>query len=301
MKFRRLFLAVLFIFPVICPAASKEMLELQREVAQIQDNLRVLQSSFDTKVGTLTAQVQQALDAANRMNTSLAGLQGVIQEQLRQQGKEVVGPVANVGTKIDEMSTSLQQVQNSMADVTARMGKLEQQLMDLSNAVRTMQTPVAPPPGSGQGAAPGGAPLGPTSAAVPPGEVLYQNAYRDKLGGKNDLALQGFNEYLKYYPETSLAPAAQFWIGDIYFQQGDNENALKAFDLVLEKYPANNKTPDALYMKGRTLVKLDKRNAAAKEFRELIQRYSGSDAATKARAQLKQMGLSAPSSASRRR
>src|SRR5205807_10451891 len=120
MKFRRLFLAVLFIFPVICPAASKEMLELQREVAQIQDNLRVLQSSFDTKVGTLSAQVQQALDAANRMNTSLAGLQGVIQEQLRQQGKEVVGPVANVGTKIDEMSSSLQQVQNSMADVTAR-------------------------------------------------------------------------------------------------------------------------------------------------------------------------------------
>jgi len=154
MKFRRLFLAVLFIFPAICPAASKEMLELQREVAQIQDNLRVLQSSFDTKVGTLSAQVQQALDAANRMNTSLAGLQGVIQEQLRQQGKEVVGPVANVGTKIDEMSSSLQQVQNSMADVTARMGKLEQQLMDLSNAVRTMQTPVAPPPGAGQGAAP---------------------------------------------------------------------------------------------------------------------------------------------------
>ena len=48
-------------------------------------------------------------------------------------------------------------------------------------------------------------------------------------------------------------------------------------------------------------MKLDRRNAAAKEFQDLIRRYSGSDAATKARAQLKQMGLSASSPSSRRR
>jgi hypothetical protein len=53
-----------------------------------------------------------------------------------------------VGTKIEEMSTAFQQVQNSMADVTTRLGKLEQQVMDLSNAVRTMNSP-APPPGGG--------------------------------------------------------------------------------------------------------------------------------------------------------
>jgi tol-pal system protein YbgF len=131
--------------------------------------------------------------------------------------------------------------------------------------------------------------------------VLYQNATRDKLGGKNDLALQEFNDYLKYYGEAPLAPAAQFWVGSIQFDHGDFDDALNAFDLVLEKYPANNKTPDALYMKGRTLLKLNRRNDAAKEFRELIRRYPGSDATTKAKAQLKQMGLSAATSASRRR
>ena len=83
--------------------------------------------------------------------------------------------------------------------------------------------------------------------------------------------------------------------------KGTSENALKAFDQVLERYPANNKTPDALLMKGKTLVKLDKRNAGASEFRELIKRYPSSDAAVKARAQLKQMGLSASSSPARRK
>ncbi|HET7749315.1 MAG TPA: tetratricopeptide repeat protein [Terriglobales bacterium] len=298
MKFRRLILAAWIAFPAICSAASKEIVELQRDVAQLQDQVRALQSSFDSKMGTLTAQVQQLADSAGKANTSLATLQGAIQEQLRQQGKEVIAPVANVGTKIDEMATAFQQVQNSMADVTQRLGKLEQQMMDLKNAVSTMQSPAAVPPPGGVAPSQGSAASGPPPIS---GEALYANANRDRLGGKADLALQEFTDYLKYYGEASLAPAAQFWIGNIYFDQGDNENALKAFDMVLEKYHDNNKTPDALYMKGRTLMKLDRRNAAAKEFQDLIRRYSGSDAATKARAQLKQMGLSASPTARRRR
>jgi tol-pal system protein YbgF len=298
MKFRRLILAASFAFPVICSAASKEIVELQRDVAQLQDQVRALQSSFDTKMGTIAAQVQSLADSAGRANNSLATLQGAIQEQLRQQGKEVIAPVASVGSKIDEMATAFQQVQNSMADVTARMGKLEQQVMDLSNAVRTMNT-TAPPPGSTTG---GGNP-GPTTSNVPPisGDMLYQNANRDRLGGKTDIALQEYQEYVKLYGDGPLAPAAQYWVGDLYFGQGDYDNALKAFDQVLERYPANNKTPDALLMKGKTLVKLDKRNAGAGEFRELVKRYPSSDAAVKARAQLKQMGLSASPSPARRK
>jgi tol-pal system protein YbgF len=298
MKFRRLILAASFAFPVICSAASKEIVELQRDVAQLQDQVRALQSSFDTKMGTIAAQVQQLADSAGRANNSLGSLQGAIQEQLRQQGKEVIAPVAGMGAKIDEMSTAFQQVQNSMADVTARMGKLEQQVLDLSNAVRTINSP-APPPGSTTG---GGNP-GPTTSNVPPisGDMLYQNANRDRLGGKTDLALQEYQEYVKLYGDGPLAPAAQYWVGDLYFGQSDYNNALKAFDQVLERYPANNKTPDALLMKGKTLVKLDKRNAGASEFRELIKRYPSSDAAVKARAQLKQMGLSASPSPARRK
>jgi tol-pal system protein YbgF len=297
MKLRRLILAVLFVFPVICSAASKEIVELQRDVAQLQDQVRTLQSAFDTKMTALTMTVQQSVDAANKANNAIAGLQGGIQEQMRQLGKEVVGPVANVGTKIDEMATAFQQVQNSMADVTARLGNLEQQMKDLSNAVRTMQTPAAPPPTSGVTGP------GPTAGSAPPsGDMLYTNANRDRLGGKFDLALQEFSEYVKYYPDGTLAPAAQFWIGNIYFTQGDYDNALKAFDLVLEHFPANNsKAPDALYWKGKTLMKLGKRTAAATQFHEVVRKYSGSEAAANARLQLKQMGLSSSTSASRKR
>jgi tol-pal system protein YbgF len=295
MRLRRLIRAVVFVFPVICAAASKEIVELQRDVAQLQDQLRNLQSAFDTKMATLTSQVQQAAVAATRTSTALAGLQGAIQEQLREQGKVVAGPVAGLNAKIDEMSTAFQQVQNGMADVTTRLGNLEQQMKDLSNQVRTINTPAAAPPSGGGATAPG-----PTSSGIPPdGKTLYANADRDRLGGKNDLALEEFQEYLKYYSDGALAPNALFWIGYVHYMQGDYQNAVKEFDQVLAQFSPNTKTPDAYLWKGMTLVKLGQRTAGAKEFHQVINKYPGSDAATKAKAQLRQLGL--PVSAARKR
>ena len=81
------------------------MLELQRDVADLQDQVRKLRSAFDEKTTTLTVLVQQSVDASNKANVAIAGLQGGILEQLRQQGKEVVGPVVGVGAKVDQMTT----------------------------------------------------------------------------------------------------------------------------------------------------------------------------------------------------
>jgi tol-pal system protein YbgF len=297
MKFSRLIPAVVFAFPVLCAAASKEIVELQRDVAQLQDQVRTLQSAFDTKMATLTTQVQQAAESANRTSNALAGLQGAIQEQLREQGKQVVGPVAGLNSKIDEMTNSFQQVQNGMADVTSRLGGLEQLMKDLSNQVRTINTPAAAPP-SGGGASPS-----PGVSSVPPvdGKTLYANADRDRLGAKNDLALQEYQQYVKYFGDGPFAPNAQFWIGYIYYTQGDFDDALKAFDEVLVRFSPNSKTPDAYLWKGTTLVKLGHRTEGAKEFRQLIKLYPGSDASTKARAQLKQLGLPVSSSQARKR
>ena len=67
--------------------------------------------------------------------------------------------------------------------------------------------------------------------------------------------MQGFQEYLRYYNNTELAPNAQFYIGQIHYDKTDFAPAVQAFDTVLEKYPENNKTADATYMKGMALLK----------------------------------------------
>src|SRR5215467_8211558 len=83
MKLRRLIAAVVFAFPVVCLAASKEIVELQRDVAQLQDQVTRLQTSFNEKMATVQLLVQQAADSAGKASNSVAGLQGAIQEQLR--------------------------------------------------------------------------------------------------------------------------------------------------------------------------------------------------------------------------
>jgi len=288
MTFWRLVPALL-IFPSLALPASKEMVELQRDVALLQEQVRTLQRSQDEKLSGLTVLVQQAVDAANKANTAVALLQGGMQQTLKDQQKSVVEPVVGVGTKIDQMASDFQALRESVADISSQVGKLQQQMIDIGNAVRTMQTPAVAPPPLG-GAAPGAS--GMAGGAPPvPAETLYQNANRDRSGGNDDLALQEFSDYLKYYGSTDLAPNAQFYVAELHLKQNNLDDALREFDMVLEKYPDNNKTPDALYMKGVTLVKMGKRTQGKQEFCELVKRFPANDLSGKARTQVRNLGL----------
>ncbi len=292
-----LFLLALSVFTFAASAQKKEIVELQRDVALLQDQVRTLQRSFDEKLSALTVLAQQTLDTANKANTSVAVLQNGVSATLREQEKAVMVPVAGVGVRVEQMTTEFTALKESIADLTSRTGKIQQQILDLSNAVKTMQA-LPPPPTGGSG--PSAALPGPTGAPAISAEALYQNALRDKTGGKLDLALQEFTEYLKLYSNTDVAPNAQFYVGEIHYNQNQLDAALKEFDLVLEKFPQNNKTADAIYMKGQTLVKMGKKTQGAQEFRELIRRFPNSDLAAKARSQLKLLGLSASSTGRRR-
>lgn len=286
MIFRRL-MPLFLLIPAIAPAISKEMQELMRDVALLQQQVKDLQQSQDTKFAALTVMVQQTLDSATKANTAVAvlesGIRGTLQEQLRGAVSASVG----VGSKVDGMGSDVQALRASMEDITSRLGRLQAQLADLTKAVQTMAVPAPPPP----------APAGTTTQAggpppnIPPATILYDNANRDARGNKMDLALQEFQDYLKYYGNMDYAPNAQYNIGIIHYTLNNLEAALSDFDAVLEKYPDNNKTPDAMLMKGKTLVKMGRPTQGAAEFRDLIKRFKGSDQATQAMAQLKALGL----------
>ena len=290
---QRSFVLIILALPLAF-GQKREIVELQRDVATLQDQVRTLQRSFDEKMGQVTTLVQSSVDSANNVGKAVAVLEARVNDRQQALAKEVSVPVASVGAKVDQMSTEFQGVRESMTDLLSRMSKLEQKIVDLNNAVRTIQAPALPPPGTSSSTTPSGAP--PMAA-----DILYDHAYRDKMGGKPDLALQGFRSYLQYYAETDRAPAAQFWIGQIYYDQADYDNALKNFDVVLEKYPENEKTADAMYMKGQIFFKQNKRNLAAEEFRNVYGQFPKSEAGVKACATLKGLGLTCSAPAIKRR
>ena len=276
--------------------ASKEIVELQRDVAMLQDQVRNVQKSLDEKVTSMQTLVQQTLDSVNKTNVAVALMEKSFGDAMRQQQQQVSAPVLTVTQKLDQMSEDFRAVRESVLDMNTRMGKLDAKMADLSNLINTIKAPPPPPPGATSlSGAPGTPETQPAQAAGPPpgmqAEVLYTNAVRDQTTGKYDLAMQEFNDYLKYFSNTQFASNAQFYIGDIYYKRQDYANALQAFDNVLERFPDGNKTADAHYMKGQTLMAMGRNDSAAREFRDVYTSYPDTDLAAKAKARLKDLGL----------
>jgi tol-pal system protein YbgF len=273
--------------------ADKDIIQLQRDVVLLEEQIRQLQRNLDEKMASLTTLMQQSIDSSNKGNATLASLETGIRERMAEQQKNLVAPVATMTSKLDQMSGEFQGLRESVADLTERMNKMQAQIVDLGNSVRTLQSPPAPPPPGSIG--------GPGSASgtqSPPSGLsarqLYDTAVKDRSAGNHDLALHGFEEYLKYFANTELAPSAQFNIGQIYYDKADFTNAIRAFDAVLERFQENSRTPDAMYMKGMSLLRADQRTDAGKEFLALIQKYPNAEITAKARQQRKALGLNSP-------
>jgi len=292
MRFRGIFTAFLLLVPAASFAANKEMQELQRDVALMQEDIRQLQRSFDQQVSALRTLSQQTLDSVNRSSTSMSILERTINDQIKSQLSNGFAPVAGLGTKVDQVSGQVQTLADAIQALNSSMQQLHTQLNDLKNVVSAMQSPAAAPPTATDTSglttpAPGGAP-------PVPAEVLYQNAIRDKDGGKPDLALAEFRDFIKYYPNSDLAANCQFYIGTIHYGRNEFEDAVKDFDEVLERYPKGSKTAEAFYYKGISLVKMGRSRDARKEFTAVIQQYPRTEAADKARAQMRALGFNTP-------
>jgi tol-pal system protein YbgF len=127
---------------------------------------------------------------------------------------------------------------------------------------------------------------------APPPDVLYNNALRDYNGAKNDLAIQEFSDYIKFYPNTDLAGNCYFYLGEIQFRQGNYQQAAQSYDEVLQNFPTGSKVASAQLKKGFSLIELGKQEDGVAELRHVIQRYPRSPEALQARERLRKLGVS---------
>lgn len=261
--------------------ANKDIVELQRDVAILQDQVRQVQRTLDEKMAQLTLLMQQTQDNSSKATSSVANIQSSVGQSVGQQ----LQPVLGLGNKVDSLADNVRGLQSSMGDLNSRLAQLDAKVTDLGNKITLSQNPPAAPGAAG----PGTPPPGMTA------ESAWTSAERDRLGGNSDLALKEYQDYLTYFPNTDYAPSAQFYIGQIYYNRGDYDNALKAFSAVEERYPDNPNTRGAMYLKGQTLVKTGDRDGAVQEFRQIMSKYPGTEEARRSSQQLRALGVSASS------
>ena len=262
--------------PAPVGAVAKEIIELQRDVALLLQAHRDLQRSVDEKHAIQKTLLEQSLDSISKLNTSLGALQKTMQDVQ-----------ANSGARLDAMSTQVQGLADNLEEVKARLGKLNQQLAEMQNTLQSLDAKVAG--GTPAAGGPTPAPSGPPPSA----DVLYSNGLRDITGGKYDLARQEFQDYLKYYPDVDLASNAQFYLGEILYVQKQYKEAIGEYDKVLENYPKSFKLAPARLKKAMALLELGQKASAIREFREVIRRYPGTEEERRARAKLRDLGVTA--------
>jgi tol-pal system protein YbgF len=267
-------------------AVSREIIQLQQQVAQLLQGQQELRTSVASNSATLKTLVQQSLDSVNRLHSQMGALQKTVQDVQ-----------ANTGARIDTMTQQTQGLSDNLQDVQARVGKLSQQLTDMQNLLQSIDAKVS-----------GGAPTGAAGAAVAPtgmppisADTLYQNALRDLTSGKYDLARQEFSDYIRNFPENDLASNSQFYLGEIAYAQDDFKSAIAAYDTVLAKYPKSFKLAASLLKKGMAEIELGLKTSARRDLREVVRRFPGSDEARRAEAKLHEISASSTSRSRTRR
>ena len=296
MNASRLLVLSMALSPAILLGQKKEdFLQIQRDVASMDEHVKQLQKALDEKTAALDALLRQSIDASNKTNAAMAAMQRDVDQKMTEQGTKLVAPVATMGAKVDEMSGDFRTVAESVRELVRHLNDMDAKIKDISDAVRTLAAQQTGPPPKAD--VPPGGTVQQAPDTPPPGmsaELSYTAALGDYNGKKDDLALEEFAQYLKYYPTSANAPSAQYYIGQIYYRTQNWEDAAKAFDVVLEKFPKNSKTSEAQYYKACALLNGKHKSAAADEFKSFIRSYPDSPHVPEAHKHLRELGMEAP-------
>ncbi len=101
----------------------------------------------------------------------------------------------------------------------------------------------------------------------------YETAYRDLQRENYQLALMNFRSFLAEYPDTRLSDNAQYWIGEIYYAQGQFNQAVEEFRRVIDDYPGQDKEPAAYYKIALSFINLRDTVTARRYLISLLERY----------------------------
>ena len=278
---------------------DKEVIQLQQNVALLQGMVRELQRSFDEKMAVMQTLLGQSNDKINQATQTNSQLNNLLNSGLGELQKSVQNSVANSGQKVDNLNTQIQGLQASLDELRARLDNISGQMSKLVSASQTL------PAGGGAGGFPAGSPAGSPepggASSQPTPDVLYNSALRDYTSGNYPLAQQEFTDYLRFYPSTTLASNAQFYIGDISYQQGQFQKAIQEYDKAIEQYPNGNKAAASQLKKGYAYLNMDRRAQGTQELNSLMKRFPNTPEASLAKDKLASLGPEKPAARAKKR
>jgi tol-pal system protein YbgF len=117
-------------------------------------------------------------------------------------------------------------------------------------------------------------------------EKLFQIAYGDFTAGRFELALGGFQDLVKRFPEAPLAMESHYWIAECFYAQKENEKAQQGYIEHIKNYPQSPKRCACLYKLGLVYDRMNKSKSKKMVWDNLLQNCADTEEAQAAQAQM---------------
>jgi TolA-binding protein len=258
-------------------ATQQDLMEVRTELAVIQ------RSALTAKADAEAAVAQMEKRQRERTAEDERRLQAIAQ---RLEGLST--GLTSLAGRLDELNTRTEALGRQMRGATAVPAPLPPTATARPTAPAPAPAPVEPTPGSR-----------PSTNALQPQDI-YQAAYIDFSKGSYPLAVAGFREFLRRYPDHPLAGAAQYWIGEAHFSlargftnagQADKatealEQAVQEFRKVQANFARSDKAATALYKEALALLDLKQPAVAQARLQYLVDNFPQAEEAPLARERL---------------
>ncbi len=244
-------------------AQRKELIQIQRDMALLQDILRQNERAGSERLAGLEALIKQSAEKQDKLSAG----QAVIERNLAALDDALTEPQRSTTAKVDSLTEQFGALRATVEEMGAAVERLQADVRDIKTHLTTL-----PPPIEGEEGEEGQA------SAVQASEAIFEGGLGDYLRGNLDNARGQFMDYLALYPTHSKAGEAQYYLAETYYSAADYEEAARQFDQVYKRYPLSPMAPDSLYKMGMSLKNLRTRNdEAIRAFESVIERFPDSD------------------------
>ena len=233
-------------------------------------DMRVLQGD----ILSMRTEAARADSARARQIATIATSLGVVNDSLRETSARLSRFQGDTKGELRSILQQLLQVQELTGQSQRRLQELRAEME--SRAQQPVAPPVAAIPGDTTAVAPG-------APAAPGPNQLYQLAYDQLRRASYGTARAGFEELVRLYPTSELAPDAQFYIAEAYAAEGAVAAGDSAYTQVVTKYPRTPKAATALYKLALSLARQGRKSDARSAMDRVVREYPSSDDAELAR------------------
>jgi tol-pal system protein YbgF len=131
---------------------------------------------------------------------------------------------------------------------------------------------------TGAGGAAGGRPTDPRSQD-PREQAAFEQSIESYRKAQYKETVQNLTAFLTLYPDSKLAPTAQFYLGSSRFMTKDFKGAITTLQAMVQKFPTEPRAADALLMVASSQIELNNRAGAKTTLQRIVKDYKGTPAA----------------------